>query len=170
MQYNGDCLKRFESKITYLFKKYTIFFYMANDELDVFLSQRHTNLGLFDFEGKKAPCIFVDQQKFDNIMKTVAGKAVSVETNLNILQDGLGHVFVRVTLQFSQGGIEEQFLIYANESVEFFEALAETSMLVLSSPNSGTSTTNVFMIQLPKPERAENALEIIRKGLKNRPN
>jgi hypothetical protein len=141
---------------------------MARDELDAFLSQRHTNLGLFDFEGKKTPCIFVDQQKFDHIIKTIAGKAVSVETNLNILQDGLGHVFVRVTLQFSQGGIEEQFLIYANESLEFFEALAETSMLTLSSSKSETGTTNVFMIQLPKPERAENALEIIRKGLKNK--
>jgi hypothetical protein len=49
--------------------------------------------------------------------------------------------------------------------VEFFEALAETSMLALSSSNSQYGESNVFMIQLPKPERAQNALDIIRKGL-----
>ena len=138
---------------------------MTNEELEKFLSERHKEVTLFDFEGKKVPCIVLDEKKFDNIMKNIAGKPVSVETNLNILQDGLGHVFVRITLQFSQGNIEEKFLIYANENVEFFEALAETTMLTLSSPNSQIGSTNVFMIQLPKPERAQNALEIIRKGL-----
>ncbi len=138
---------------------------MANEELEKFLSERHKDVTLFDFEDKKVSCIILDEKKFDNIMKTVAGKPVSVETNLNILQDGLGHVFVKMTLQFSQGGIEEKFLIYANENVDFFEALAETTMLALSSPNSQYGNSNVFMIQLPKPERAQNALNIIRKGL-----
>ncbi|MFZ0183303.1 MAG: hypothetical protein WBV92_09385 [Nitrosotalea sp.] len=138
---------------------------MANEELEKFLSERHKDVTLSDFEGKQVPCIILDERKFDNIMKTIAGKPVSIETNLNILQDGLGHVFVKVTLQFSQGNIEEKFLIYANENVEFFEALAETSLLALSSPNSQYGESNVFMIQLPKPERAQNALDIIRKGL-----
>ena len=134
-------------------------------ELEKFLLEKHKDVTLFDFEGKKVSCIILDHKKFDNIMKTIAGKPVSVETNLNILQDGLGHVFVRVTLQFSQTGIEEKFLIYANENVEFFEALAENTMIALCSPDSQYGSTNVFMIQLPKPERAQNALEIIRKGL-----
>ena len=138
---------------------------MANEELEKFLSESHKEVTLYDFEGKKVPCIVLDERKFDNIMKSIAGKPVSVETNLNILQDGLGHVFVKITLQFSQGDIEEKFLIYANENIEFFEALAETTMLTLSSPNSQFGSTNVFMIQLPRPERAQNALEIIRKGL-----
>jgi hypothetical protein len=137
---------------------------MTNEELDKFLSQRHKDIMLFDFEGKQIPCIILDGEKFGNIMKTIEGKPVSVETNLNILQDGLGHVFVKITLQFSQGNIEEKFLIYANENVDFFEALAETAMLALSS-NSQYGSANVFMIQLPKPERAQNALDIIRKGL-----
>jgi len=138
---------------------------MASGELEKFLLERHKEVTLFDFEGKTVPCIILDEKKFHNIMATIAGRPVSVETNLNILQDGLGHVFVRVTLQFSQGNIEEKFLIYANEAVEFFEALAETAMLSLSSPNSAYGSANVFMIQLPKPERAQNALDIIRKGL-----
>src|SRR6476660_6882963 len=135
---------------------------MVNEELEKFLLERHLDVTLYDFEGTKVPCIIVDEKKFDNIMKNIAGRPVSVETNLNILQDGLGHVFVKITLQFSQGDIEEKFLIYANENIEFFEALAETTMLTLSSPNSQFGNTNIFMIQLPKPERAQNALEIIR--------
>src|SRR5713226_6819263 len=138
---------------------------MENNELERLLAQRHKDFTVFDFNGKKVPCIVLKEARFDNIMKSVAGRPASVETNLHILQDGLGHVFVRVTLNFSLGGIEEQFLLYANESLEFFEALAETSMLALSLPHSEYGSSNVFMIQLPKPERAINALEIIKKGL-----
>ncbi|MCH6571719.1 MAG: hypothetical protein IH780_04025, partial [Thaumarchaeota archaeon] len=47
----------------------------------------------------------------------------------------------------------------------FFESLAQTSMLALSSPSSDAGKENIFMIQLPKPEKAVNALEIIKKGL-----
>jgi len=139
---------------------------MVNEELERLLSERHKDFILFDFNGKKVPCVILEETRFDNIMKSVAGKPVSVETNLNILQDGLGHVFVRVTLAFSQRGVvNQEFLLYANESLEFFEALAESSMLALSSPHSEYGSSNVFMIQLPQPERAISALEIIKKGL-----
>src|SRR5689334_8921060 len=117
---------------------------VENSEIDRLLAQRHKDFTVFDFNDKKVPCIILEEARFDNIMKSVAGKPVSVETNLNILQDGLGHVFVRVTLTFSQGGIEEQFLLYANESLGFFEALADTSMLALSSPHSEYGSSNVF--------------------------
>ena len=139
---------------------------MGETELDTLLAQRHRDFTLFDFEGRQVPCIIMDERRFDDLMKAIAGKPVSVETNLNILQDGLGHVFVRITMTFSQGQIEEKVLLYANESFEFFEALGKTSLLALSSPHSAYGSTNVFMIQLPKPERAEGALEMIRKGLK----
>ena len=139
---------------------------MTESELDKLLAQRHKDITLFDFDGKKVPCIIIEEKRFDEIMKSIAGKPVSVETNLNILQDGLGHVFVRITLSFSQVQIEEKILLYANESFEFFQALTDTSMLALSSPHSEYGRSNVFMIQLPKPERTENALEMIKKGLK----
>lgn len=139
---------------------------MTESELDKLLAQRHKDITLFEFEGKKVPCIIIEEKRFDEIMKSIAGKPVSVETNLNILQDGLGHVFVRITLSFSQVQIEEKILLYANESFEFFQALTDTSMLALSSPHSEYGRSNVFMIQLPKPERTENALEMIKKGLK----
>jgi len=139
---------------------------MSNDEFESLLARTHKEVTLYDYEGIKVPCIILEEKRFDEIMKIIAGKPVSVETNLNILQDGLGHVFVDVSLNFSQGGMVEKLLLYANDFFEFFETLAESSLLVLSSPRSERGKSNVFMIQLPKPERAIHALEIIKKGLK----
>ena len=139
---------------------------MSNDEFERLLARTHKDVTLFDYNGIKVPCIILEEKKFENIMSKIAGKPVSVETNLNILQDGLGHVFVDMSLNFSQGGIIEKLLLYANDFFEFFEALAESSLLALSSPHSEYGKSNVFMIQLPKPDRAINALEIIKKGLK----
>ena len=139
---------------------------MVNEDLDKLLSERHKDFTLFDLDGKNVPCIILDEKKFDDMMRSIAGRPVSVETNLHILQDGLGHVFVRMELSFSQGGIQEKILLYANESLPLFEALADTSMLALSSPHSQYGSSNVFMIQLPRADRTTNALEIIKKGLK----
>lgn len=139
---------------------------MTNDELERLLNNVHKEFTLFDYEGIKVPCIIFEEKKFDTIMKTIAGKPISVEANLNILQDGRGHVFVEISLCFSLGGISEKVILYANESLEFFESLAATSMLAISSPHSEYGRSNVFMIQLPKPERAVKVLEIIKDGLK----
>jgi hypothetical protein len=139
---------------------------MSNDEFERLLARTHKDVTLFDYNEIKVPCIILEEKRFDDIMKIIAGKPVSVETNLNILQDGLGHVFVDVSLNFSQGGVVEQLLLYANDCFEFFESLAASSLLALSSPRSEYGKSNVFMIQLPKPDRAVNALEIIKKSLK----
>jgi hypothetical protein len=137
-----------------------------SDELKKLLNQVHEGITTFDFDGKLVPCIIFEEKKYDEILSKVAGKALSINTDLNILQDGLGHVFVEVVLTFSQGGIEEKILVNANKDILFFESLAKTSMLALSSPKSSYGKDNVFMIQLPKPEKAEDALEIIKNGLK----
>ena len=135
---------------------------MSNKELDDFLARSHKELSIQDFEGKGVPCIEFNGKKFDGILSKVAGKPLTVDTNLNILQDGLGHVFVEMLLNFSQGGIEEKILINANENLVFFEALAENTMLAIASKES---PEKIFMIQLPKPQRALNALDIIKSGL-----
>jgi hypothetical protein len=51
--------------------------------------------------------------------------------------------------------------------VEFFEALAESGMLSLA-PGSvdRLNSQNLFIIQLPKKDAAEHALEIIKANLK----
>lgn len=136
-----------------------------SDELKKLSEQVHDNVTTFDFDGKDIPCIILDERKYDEIISKVAGKSLAINTDLNILQDGLGHVFVEIILTFSQDGIVEKLLINANKDLFFFQSLAKTSMLALSSPKSHYGKDNVFMIQLPKPEKAENALEIIQHGL-----
>jgi len=137
---------------------------MSNNELNEFLKNSHKDLSVEDFEGKKVPCIGFEGQKFDDMLNKVAGKPLSVDTNLNILQDGLGHVFVEMLLTFSHGEINEKILVNANENLEFFESLAKNTMLAIASVNH---PEKIFMIQLPKPEKTYEALEIIKNGLAN---
>ena len=72
------------------------------------------------------------------------------------------HVFVEMLLTFSHGGINEKIIVNANENIEFFESLAENTMLAIASVDH---PEKVFMIQLPKPERTREAFEIIKNGL-----
>ena len=139
---------------------------MSDDELNKLLSKVHKSISTFNYNNNNVPCIILAERRFSEIMDKIAGRPVSVDTNLNILQNGLGNVFVEVTLDFSNSDIHEKIILNANESLDFFELLAKTSMLALSSPHSQVGQENVFMIQLPKPEKANNALEVIKRGLK----
>jgi len=136
-----------------------------SDELKRFLDQVHPGITTFDFDEKETPCIELDEKKYDEMLSKIAGQPLSINTDLNILQDGLGNAFVEVTLTFSIGNIVEKFLVNAKTDLAFFEALAKTSMLTLSSPKSNYGKDNVFMIQLPRPEKAQDALEIIKSAL-----
>ena len=139
---------------------------MANKEMEKLLERVYKDIDIFDFNGKDVPRIILNDRKFDDIMSKIQGKPISVNTNLNILQDGLGHVFVEILLDFSYGEIHEEFLIYANESIDFFESLAKTTMFALSPPNySEVNQDKIFMVQLPKPEKAIEAIDIIKNGL-----
>ena len=135
------------------------------DELKRLLDQVHDGITTFDFDGKKTPCIIIEEKKYDDMLSKTAGASLSIDTDLNILQDGQGNVFVEVSLIFSKGNIIEKFLVNAKTDLEFFESLAKTSMLALSSPHSHYGKDNVFMIQLPRPEKAQDALEIIQNAL-----
>jgi len=136
-----------------------------SDELKKLLDQVHSGITTFDFEGKQTPCIQIEEKKYDDMLSKVAGQSLSINTDLNILHDGLGNVFVEVLLTFSKGNISEKFLVDAKTDLAFFKSLAETSMLALSSPKSHYGKDNIFMIQLPRPEKAQDALDIIQKAL-----
>lgn len=136
-----------------------------SDELKEFLDRVHRGITTFDFEGRETPCIELEEKKYDEILSKVAGQPLSINTDLNILQDGLGNAFVEVTLTFSTGNITETFLVNAKSHLAFFESLAKTSMLALTSPKSNFGKDKVFMIQLPRPEKAQDALEIIQNAL-----
>jgi len=135
---------------------------MENEELDNLLSQSHKDISIQDFDGKQISCIEFTQERFDKIIDCIAGKPLSVNTDLNILQDGLGHVFVEISLKFSLGGLDEKILVNANEHLDFFQLLSQNGILsIASKDNPG----KVFMIQLPKPEKVLDALNIITQGL-----
>jgi len=134
--------------------------------MEKLLERVYKDIDIFDFNGQSVPRIILTDRRFDEIMSEIEGKPISVNTNLNILQDGLGHVFVEIMLDFSHGEIHEEFLIYANESIEFFESLAKTTMFALSPPNySEVNQDKIFMVQLPKPEKAIEAIDIIKNGI-----
>ncbi len=123
------------------------------------LERVHKDIGVFDFNGKNVPRIILTDRRFDEIMSKISGKPVSVNTDLNILQDGLGHVFVEIILNFSSGDIH----------LEFFESLANTTMFALSPPHySEVNQDKIFMVQLPKPEKAFQALEMIKNGIQKK--
>ena len=135
---------------------------MENKELDNLLSQSHKDISIQDFDGKQISCIEFTQERFDKIIDCIAGKPLSVNTDLNILQDGLGHVFVEISLKFSLGGLDEKILVNANEHLDFFQLMSQNGILSIASKDN---PEKVFMIQLPKPERVSDALEIIMNGL-----
>ena len=138
--------------------------------MEKLLERVYKDIDIFDFNGQNVPRIILTDRRFDDMMSKIQGKPISVNTNLNILQDGLGHVFVEILLDFSYGEIHEEFLIYANESIDFFESLAKTTMFALSPPNySEVNQDKIFMVQLPKPEKAVEAIDIIKNGLSKKP-
>ena len=69
------------------------------------LEQVHDGISTFDFDGKETPCIIIEEKKYDETLSKVAGESLAINTDLNILQDGLGNVFVEVVLTFSKGNM-----------------------------------------------------------------
>ena len=121
---------------------------------------------LVEFSGSKVPCILLDQKKYDDMLQKIYGKKVRADTLLDIFYDGQD-VFVDVQIKFAGADFEENFLLYANDMLEFFDALAESGLISLAPDSSAyTNSQNVFMIQLPKKDAAEKALEIIKSNAK----
>ena len=120
---------------------------------------------LVDFNGEKIPCIHVDAKRYDEIMTAIYGKKLAVDTLLDIFHDGKD-VFVDVRFNFLDVGIRENYLFHANNMLEFFEALSNTGLIALAPSVSGGNRSNIFMVQLPKREPAENAFDIIKSNIK----
>lgn len=121
---------------------------------------------LVEFSGSKVPCILLGQKNYEEMLRKVYGKKVGADTLLDIFYDGQD-VFVDVQVKFLDTDFEENYLLYANDMIEFFEALAESGLISLAPDSSAyTNSQNVFMIQLPKKDAAERALEIIKSNAK----
>ena len=123
---------------------------------------------IVEFSGSKVPCILVNQKKYEEMLQRVHSKKVRAEALLDIFYDEQD-VFVDVQVKFLDTDFEENYLLYANNMIGFFEALAESGLISLAPDSSAyTNSQNVFMIQLPKKDAAEKALEIIKANAKKR--
>ncbi len=121
---------------------------------------------LMEFSGIRVPCILMNSKKYEQVLHNAYDRKVRADTLLDIFYDGQ-NVFVDIQVKILDTEFEQNFLLYANDMVEFFEALAESGMISLapdSQEHSGSQ--NLFMIQLPKKDAAERALEIIKGNLK----
>lgn len=135
--------------------------------LEEFKAHLHTDgATLVEFSGSKVPCILLNPKKYEQILYNVRDRKVRVDTLLDIFYDGQD-VFVDVQIKLLGTEFDENFLLYANDMVEFFEALAESG-LVSIAPDSQQqpNSQNLFMIQLPKKDAANRALDIIKSNLK----
>jgi len=121
--------------------------------------------GVIDYEGNKVPCIYLNKNAYENIIEKSFGKKYIVEVLLNIFYDGY-YVFVDIQLELTNLGIEENFLIHANTSLEFFECLYENGLLaIIPKEYPSKNSSNLFMIQLPNRGKIENAITIIRNNI-----
>jgi hypothetical protein len=135
--------------------------------LEEFKANLHTEgATLVEFSGTKVPCILMSPKKYEQILHNVYDRKVRADTLLDIFYDGQD-VFVDVQVKLLDTEFEQNFLLYANDMVEFFEALAESGMISLAPYSQDQlNSQNLFMIQLPKKDAAERALEIIKANLK----
>ena len=132
--------------------------------LNEFINNLHKlGYSIVDYNDIKIPSLYVEDQLFDKIVSNSYSKKTSIDTTLNIYDDG-SHIFVDINLNFYDMGLKENFLLYANETLDFFYNLSNAGILGLAPASK--SKSNVFFIQLPKKERAEKAFEMIHKKLK----
>jgi hypothetical protein len=143
------------------------------DDLSDFLKNLHKGgTSIINFNDSKIPCININSDTYDEIINKVAGKKLAVDTLLNIFHDGV-HVFVDIQLKFLNIGSEYCYLVYANDMLEFFQALSTSGLIAVaprpgsnsldltSSQKSNPSNGNLLVVQIPKKEAAEKALRII---------
>ena len=136
-----------------------------NDVNDFLTNLHKEGFGVIDYEGNKVPCIYLNKNAYENIIKKSFGKKYIVEVLLNIFYDGY-YVFVDIQLEMINLDIEENFLIHANTSLEFFESLYRNGLLAIIPKEYSTKySSNLFMIQLPNRDKIENAINIIKNNI-----
>ena len=135
--------------------------------LEEFKAHLHTEgATLVEFSGSKVPCILMNSKKYEQVLYHTRDRKVRVDSVLDIFYDGQD-VFVDVQVKLLGTEFDLNFLLYANDMVEFFEALAESGLMSIAPDSQHhVNSQNLFMIQLPKKDAAERALEIIKANLK----
>jgi len=139
------------------------------NSLDDFKNNLHRfDASLIDYNGNAIPCINIDSKRYDEIIRRVAGKKLAVDVLLDVFHDSK-HVFVDILMTYLDYGFDENYLFFANEMPQFFEALAKTGLIAIApSSTDSASHGNLLVIQLPRKDSAEGAytqmMEIINKS------
>lgn len=139
------------------------------NSLDDFKKNLHRyDASLIDYNGYAIPCINIDSKRYDEIIRKVAGKKLAVDVLLDVFHDSK-HVFVDILMTYLDYGFDENYLFFANEMPQFFEALAKTGLIAIApSSTDSASQGNLLVIQLPRKDSAEGAytqmMEIINKA------
>jgi len=139
------------------------------NSLDDFKKNLHRyDASLIDYNGNAIPCINIDSKRYDEIIRRVAGKKLAVDVLLDVFHDSK-HVFVDILMTYLDYGFDENYLFFANEMPQFFEALAKTGLITIApSSTDSASQGNLLVIQLPRKDSAEGAytqmMEIINKA------
>jgi hypothetical protein len=139
------------------------------NSLDDFKKNLHRyDASLIDYNGNAIPCINIDSKRYDEIIRRVAGKKLAVDVLLDVFHDSK-HVFVDILMTYLDYGFDENYLFFANEMPQFFEALAKTGLIAIApSSTNSASQGNLLVIQLPRKDSAEEAytqmMEIINKA------
>ena len=137
--------------------------------LDDFKKNLHRyDASLIDYNGNAIPCINIDSKRYDEIIRRVAGKKLAVDVLLDVFHDSK-YVFVDILMTYLDYGFDENYLFFANEMPQFFEALAKTGLIAIApSSTDSASQGNLLVIQLPRKDTAEGAytqmMEIINKA------
>lgn len=119
---------------------------------------------IINSNGMDIPCLYIEDNLYENILKITYYSKPRIDTNLNIYDNGK-HVFVDIHIKFLGLYLDIDILLYANDTLNFFESLAKSAMLALA-PSNNKITNQVFFIQLTKKEKVETAFELIRSKLR----
>ncbi len=87
---------------------------------------------LIDYNGNSIPCIYINSNRYHDIIRKVAGKKLAVDVLLDLFHDSR-HVFVDILMNYLDYGFDENYLFYANDMPQFFEALAKTGLIAIAT-------------------------------------
>lgn len=144
------------------------------EELDLYRAQSHRNFTTIKMRDSTVPIILVDAERYKTMTSLYydtlnpdtgsTGKPGVIYSDLDILSDGLGHVFGRLVLTFSNG-MTEQFLIDASKNLDFFEQMAMSTVFAIAPIDAPATQHDILAIQLPRRQSVEDALFKIQRGL-----
>ena len=108
-----------------------------------------------EYGEKNIPCIFINPDKYSEIIRKVAGKELIVDVMLDIFSDRR-QIFIDIFMNYVDYGFSENYLFYANQMPEFFKCLSDTGIIAICPDRDrSTSESNILLVQIPKLDAAK---------------